>query len=385
MRRRLALASKQPERLLNSPNAIIDHFLCQVLRGEPAPWEELPGTIAADDLNERCRHHGVQSLLYHAMHQRPEWSGWPPQLQQELQAASKAGIAQDLLRSHCLQQLLNSLSRHRVRVILTKGEALALSLYAIPGTRTRSDTDLFIPIAGLMRAQQAVHDAGFEIHAPIYKSHQFTVTRKVDPTYAVRFDIHWRIQNSPRFARAISFEEGYANSVELANMGGIRVLDAVDALLLACMHRWGNERHDRARLIWIYDIHLLISSLPESRLREFAHKAVKRNVHLACLDGVSRAMELFHTSVPGEVLALLSSPEPKRTWARRFAASNLGLLVDDWQLLPDGRSRLNLLKELFLLSSDALMLKYHKSSKVWLPYLYFRQILGGFTQRLLLR
>ncbi|HLF32484.1 MAG TPA: nucleotidyltransferase family protein [Xanthomonadales bacterium] len=385
MCRCLALATEQPEGLLNTPNHIIDRFLCQALRGEPAPWEELPGNIAVDELNERCQHHGVQALLYHTMHMRHEWPGWPPGLRRELEIASKAGIAQDLLRAHYLQQLLNGLRQSRVRVVLTKGEALAASLYAIPGTRARCDSDLFIPIADLMRAQQVVHEAGFEIHAPTYKSHQFTVARKVDPSCTVRFDIHWRIQNAPRFARAISFEEAYAGSVELADMGGIRVLDAADALMLACMHRCGNERHDRDRLIWIYDIHLLISSLEELRLREFAQQAVNRNVQQVCLDGVSRAKELFHTHVPSEVLELLDSPEPKQTWSRRFAESNLGLLVDDWKKLPNRQARLGLLQELFMPSTEALMNKYHKTSKAWLPFLYLRQIVGGFKQRLLLR
>jgi hypothetical protein len=236
-----------------------------------------------------------------------------------------------------------------------------------------------------MRAQQAVHDAGFEIHPPIYKSHQFTVTRKVDPGYVVRFDIHWRIQNLPRFAQTISFEEAYARSVQHEQISGTRVLDSADALLLACMHRWGNERHDRDRLIWIYDIHLLVSSLDESQLREFTLSAVSRNVQQACLDGVSRARELFHTSVPGEVLEMLGSPESKRTLYRRFAESYFGLVVDDWRYLPNRHARLVLLQELLLPSTEALMQKYHKTSKYWLPYLYLRRVVGGFTERLLLR
>lgn len=385
MRRRLAVAAEKPEGLLNKLNHIIDRFLCQALRGEPALWEELPSNISAVELYDRCQHHGVSALLYHAMHHRPEWPGWPRKLRRELDEASKSGIAQDMLRAHHLQLLLTSLRQQGLRVILTKGEALAASHYTTPGTRARCDSDLFISITELMHVQQAVLDAGFEIHSPIYKSHQFTVTRMLDPSHNVRFDIHWRIQNAPRFARVLSFEEAYAGSAELAELGGTRGLNVIDALLLACIHRCGNERHDRDRLIWIYDIHLLLSSLTDSGRKDFAQKAVNRNVQKACWDGVCRAITSFHTAVPDQVQELLRAPELKQTWSRKYAESNLGLLVDDWQLLPNRQARLGLIRELFIPSSDALLNKYHKTSKYWLPFLYFRQILGGFTERLLLR
>ena len=290
-----------------------------------------------------------------------------------------------MLRTHYLQLLLRSLRQHSVRVILTKGEAMAASHYTTPGTRARCDSDLFISIADLMRAQQAVLAAGFEIHSPIYKSHQFTVTNKLDASDTVRFDIHWRIQNAPRFARVLTFEEAYAGSVKMAELGGARALNAVDALLLACIHRCGNEQHDRDRLIWIYDIHLLLSSLTESGCKDFAQKAVSRNIQQACSDGVCTAVRLFHTVVPGEVQELLRTPGLKAKWSRKYAESNLGLLVDDWKQLPNTLARLALLGELFLHTGESLMRDYNKQKRWWIPVLYCRKIFCGLTLRISLR
>jgi hypothetical protein len=81
----------------------------------------------------------------------------------------------------------------------------------------------------------------------------------------------------------------------------------------------------------------------------------------------------------------LASPEAPLTLSRRYAQSNLGLLVDDWRRLPDSRARHTLLRELFLPGGESLMHKYGKEDRRWLPLLWVRQVVGGFFRRISLR
>lgn len=327
----------------------------------------------------------MQALLHDRIQSSVQWPYWPPEIFKVLEQACKAGIAQEMLRSHHLSRILKEFDRAGVRCLLMKGEALALSHYATPGTRARCDSDLFIHSDDIETAKQAVLDAGFSIVSQVYKSHQFTVCRTAESFGAVQFDVHWRISNHPLFARSISFEDAFRDSVEVPGMEAIRMLNPVDALLLACMHRMGNDRHDRNRLIWINDIHALTTAMDVSELREFAAKAVRLQVQSACLDGLSMSAACFSTVLSERMIEVLRTPELPRPFAVRVAQSNLGLLIDDWRNLSDSRSRSGLLRELFWPSSSYLLNKYHKNNKFWLPILYVRQVLSGAFERLSLR
>jgi hypothetical protein len=381
----LELAAKTPQGLLIDLNPTIDELICRALRGGPSPWAELEPHVHTREFLERAEHHGVQALLYHRMRDREEWQAWPNAVRNGLEQASKAGVAQEMLRTHHLARVLEEFDRAGVRCLLMKGEALALSHYVTPGTRARCDSDLFIPPGDIEAAKQAVLDANLSILSQIYKSHQFTVNRAGDSFGVVQFDVHWRISNHPQFARAISFEDAFEASVNVPGMEKVRMLNSVDALLLACMHRMGNERHDRDRLIWINDIHALTTTMDIDELIEFAAKAVSLDVQAACLDGLSRSIACFSTPVPDRVIKILQSPELRSPFLVRIARSHLGLLINDWRILADRRSRLGLLRELFWPSSSYLLRKYDKNSKLWLPVLYVRQILGGAFDRLSLR
>jgi hypothetical protein len=380
VRRLLALAAEKPERLLNAPDQIIDDFVCSALRGEIPQWRSLNSCITPEVFIERCQHHGVASLLYHGIKDSDAWWSWPDSVRASLEQRSKAGVAQELLRGHCLQRLVQAFSSRGVGFLLSKGEALAQTHYPVAGTRTRGDSDLFIDPCDIAGAKQAVLDAGFAIVSPIYKTHQFTVRRSMEGADAIEFDIHWRLLNAPRYARSISFSEAWADSIALPRMSCVRTLSARHSLMLACMHRVGSEWHDQNRLIWIYDIHLLVSRMTSAELMLFANCAVERNVHTACYQGLSLAQKCFATEFPGELLPFLNMPQS----IRRLAHSNLWLLIADWKELPTAVDRCALLRELCFPSPQLLLRRYHKTNQMWLPVLYLRQIFGGIVKRLTL-
>jgi hypothetical protein len=310
---------------------------------------------------------------------------WPQELRSSLREISKAQVAQELLRGHYLRELLTRFAAVGIRCLLIKGEALACTLYPLPGTRTRGDSDIFIAIADIAKAREAAADCGYVISSPMYKSHQFTIKGTGAGADVFEFDVHWRLLNAPRFARKISFDEGYQRSIELPGKQSARTLNTVDTLLLHCMHRSGSDWHDRNRLIWLYDIHLLLSSMTAEQQLAFVDRALQLDVQSECLDGLTKARGCYDTSIPPSLELALARSQGQRTVARRFAESNLGLLIDDWKCLQDWQARRTLLAELFFPDAESLLRKYGKESRFWLPLLYLRHGLRGISRRLTLR
>lgn len=385
MPRRLQLAAEEPEGLLNHTTSVIDEFLCRALKGESASWTTLEGQVSPDELLQRCCHHGVAALLFQNLRERSGFAGWPEPVRAGLERLAAAGVAQELLRARHLGRLLRDLSHRGIPCLLTKGEALARTLYDTPGIRSRSDSDVFIPVAAITDVTKSIEKLGYRIVSPVYKSRQFTVMRTGDPSANVRFDIHWRILNAPRYARLLSFEEAYQRSVTVPGLPDARALCHTDALLLACVHRFGNARHDRNRLIWLYDIEALARALGESALSRFATIAIEKGVQGECLDGLRHARECFGVAIPEDLEARLGCPGPPEPWIRRLGRSRPGLLVADWNELPGSAARTGLIRELFLPPARGLLDRYQKTSRLWLPVLYLRRMLGGLFGRLTLR
>jgi len=363
---------------ISASRAQVDGFLCSILRGESASWPAAACAEFENELLDRASHHGVAALIYGVVESNRGWNGWPDRIREELLKASRSAAAQDMLRSHTLEKLLTEFDKQGIRVLIIKGAALAVTLYEHSRLRTRSDTDLFIHFGDIERVCSSLSDLGLEILTPVYKNHQFVCAKKTTHG-SLHFDIHWRIQNAPQYARVISFDEAWAKSVPVPGMAGAHMLNGVDALLLACLHLKGSQHHDEDRLIWLYDIHLLASSLSIESWNEFQRMVVEKGVGAACLDGLLKSRDSFSTEIPPGFIAALEASHPVQG---RFASSNLALLIDDLRCLPGLRSRSILLKELFLPSPSALMARYEKGNRAWLPILYIRQVLGGVAKRL---
>lgn len=318
------------------------------------------------------------------MREKEEWREWPSTIRSSIEEVSRGQVAQELLRAHYLRQLLTGLSGSGIPCLIIKGEALANTVYSIPGTRSRADSDVFIDIADIGNARQAIEDKGFSVVSPIYKSHQFVVRQAGEASTSFDIDVHWRILNAPQFARTLSFAEAYSQSVEVPDLDSARTLGRVDSLLLACMHRAGSAWHDANRLIWIYDIHLMVEQMNPAELVAFSEKAVNLNVQAVCHEGLNKSRMLFGTLISDPVAERLAVPQNSGL-AKKFARSNLALLLDDWRALHNSNARGGLLHELFLPDSETLLQKYRKRRHWWLPLLYLRHAVGGLANRISLK
>jgi hypothetical protein len=159
-------------------------------------------------------------------------------------------------------------------------------------------------------------------------------------------------------------------------------LSPAHALLLACMHRAGNAEHDPDRLIWLYDLYLLIKRMGVEEQMTFARLAQEACVQAVCLEGLAKSKKYFNTGLYSEAMMLLSEDSGKITGLASFKYSYLGLVFDDLKHLPSWHARYGLIHELLFPSAAELLRKYNKESSLWLPWLYARYISYGLLQRL---
>ena len=375
----------QHQSSLKSVSSRVDGFLCAVLRGEQPAWPAFDVERFEDSFRQRSFEHGVEALVFHQMQDSAAWSAWPRGIRDGLTDACRAGIAFEMYRRNRVEELLFRLAERHIDFLVIKGEALARNQYPDSTLRTRCDTDVFIRPQQIEDVRTVLLESGFEVIAPLYKTHQFcAVANRAGPA-RVNLDIHWRIQNAARYARSIGFDEALAQSVPLKGMEHSRTLGPVDSLLLACMHRSGNDRHDAERLIWLYDIHILLSGMTPEQSDEFAAKAIDRDLQACCLSGVESAVACFNTKVSGELLPKLSAGRNKLSWWERYRKSHLGLLAADFGELAGMHAKAGLLSELFFPPAGSLMNRYGKDRKIWLPVIYLKYIFSRVGNRLLLK
>ena len=156
---------------------------------------------------------------------------------------------------------------------------------------------------------------------------------------------------------------------------------AVDALLLACIHPVMHHQNAE-RMLWIYDTHLLASSLTRNDFHDFAERAMRKNVAAVCAHELRRAQALFGTRLPADDLRELAAAvdEPSaaylatgRTWRHELASSV--------RALPRAGDRIKLLRDVLLPSPSYMLGTYGLRGKTlgpWLlPALYVHRNMRG--------
>ena len=163
------------------------------------------------------------------------------------------------------------------------------------------------------------------------------------------------------------------------------VLHLSQALILACVHLSVQPDELANRLIWLYDIHLLVSVMNEAELLGMAQLAVEKGVGSLCLSAIIKAQKCFETTLPQDVIDMLKSTDGVKAVKRGFNQSYLALILADINELPGLSQKWALISELLFPGSPWLLNKYTKTNSAWVPVLYMRYLGEGFYKRLMLR
>jgi hypothetical protein len=375
---------------MDETRTMIEASMCTALRDQDVSWPFSSDSAHDRPLRDCAAYHGVGPLLSRCFRGVP-----PVGLPTPRHLKDEAAI--ELMRKHELIRVLNALAESAVRPLLLKGTALAHTLYASPVLRPRADTDILIGVGDRNITAEALSELGY--HQPNalggeLVTYQCGYVRRDSCGIEHVLDVHWRVSNTQMFSGALDHAELMLRSLPLPALGEHARMPALaDSLLLACMHRVhhfhsayrveGVESLSGDRLIWLYDIHLLLEAMGDPELEAFARLAEEKGLRAICADGVQKTQQCFATRTPGYVLKRLQGAghtEPSSAHLRKGGARHL---LTELRSLPGWRERFGLLREHLLPSADYMLEKYATSNRAWLPMLYVRRGIHGALRRML--
>lgn len=367
-----------------SPSGRLTDGLAALIGGASVPWRALE--VTPTELLDACAEEDLTGLVYQAVCLRAEGSGWPEEVRRELARRACRDAAMELLRQKEILSVLAALGAEGIRPILLKGTALAYSVYDIPSSRPRADTDVLVVREHVDAARRVMIGLGYTEPAssggellfgqfPLWKNDDFGVKHT--------FDFHWKVSSQSMFANVLTYDELAADAVPVPSLGPrARAAGPVHALLLACVHPVMHHRNAEL-LIWMYDIHLLASRLSDADFDRLVDVAVAKQVAGVCAHELARARSRFGFRTPARAIEALAARRaepsamylrPRRRWHDDLISSVRGL--------PRWRDRLRLLREVVLPSPGYILKSYgmpaHPSGAVFLlPALYAHRVIGG--------
>jgi hypothetical protein len=319
----------------------------EALRGS-APW---PEDAAADEIHA-IEEHGMLPLIY-------RWSG-----NRTLRPHALRAAALETLQAETLREVLAVLPG---TPLVTKGTALAYSIYDSPDLRPRTDVDLLIDERDLETVRSAFHSIGFGENVSVVRQHMFF---RVDANRVMQsYDVHLDITNNATTAGVLRYEELRARAVQLAAFGAFAP-SPEDALLYACVHRVVHH-HDVERLIWLYDVHLLYQAVARD---VFWARAKERRVVTICRHSIELARHWFGGDA-GDLPAVVDD-EPSRVFLERDRTRG-ALLAGDLAALPSWRERLRILGALAFPPAEYMERAFGVRARVLMPALYAWRGLRG--------
>lgn len=340
--------------------------LARAVRGEAAVWPE--GMTAEE--RAAIGAHGMLPMVarLEGGHSRES-------------AIGDAGI--ETLRLVDLREVLRALAARGAVPIILKGTALAYSLYPEPEVRPRVDVDLLIDRVDEEVVVEAFQSLGFDAPPTSgdslgYRQRSFVRNDRFGARHV--YDVHLDITNNAVTARALDYAKLRGRAVGLPAIGDEAIgLCPVDALLYACIHR-AIHHHGTARLVWLYDVHLIRERMSEEQHREFWSVAEEKRLVTICRDTIELAEKWFARAShhgAGEYLTaeILRRPEPTAAFLRE--GRTLGeVIAGDFAAL-DWRGRLQRAWQLAFPPASYLMERSGARSRVMLPWLYAVRAVRG--------
>ena len=369
-----------------------DDLICAVLRGEGVAWPATEAEVDVEEFLARADHHGILPLLDDRLRDPAAAGAWPESIRTRCRAEALSGAAWELAQRGETIRLLAAFREVQLKPLILKGAALACSLYAHPGLRPRSDLDLIVAEADHGRAEEVLRHLGYArqgVPMGPHISRQSTWSVAIRHGSSVDVDLHWRSSNSPALARLMGYEEMQARAVPVPSLGPAAFAPCpVHALLFACIHRAGHEHAPmyvdgvavpaKDRLIWLYDIHLLASTMPGAELEEAASIASNRRMTAFVQEALELCELRFALRLPASVKAVLAHGR-RREPAPITHGGRLRGMAGDFLAICGAAERLLWLRELAFPSAQYMHAKYPTSS-AWLPVLYARRAVDGFRK-----
>lgn len=363
---------------------------------EPAGAVDVAAALDGD-LDRLCSHpydpdepfwrtadeHHVDLLLVDMARASGADQAWAAEVQRRARSAAVDASVIRSLRDRELRRVLDVFAAAGVPCLIIKGAALAHTLYRQPHTRRRSDADLLVRAEDADRVTDRLEAHGYARAAEIsgdYATSQMHFDRPDCTDHRYALDVHWRIVNAHVFAGAVAYDAFAASRIPVPGLGPHAwTLCTAHALALACIHRVAHHQ-DSNDLLWLWDVHLLASSLRGDEMAMFVEQASRSATRTVCAHTLTLAHARFRTPA---AVSLIDRVRPRpgdadEASARflRGALSQADILRSDLASLG-WRRGMALLREHLFPPAAYMRSVYDRWPGVFLPAAYLHRIVCG--------
>ena len=358
----------------------MDALLAALVRGDQVEWP-FTGAAAERQFLDAAREHGVVPLVAWQHRRLGSLNNWPATLREAIATRARQHAIVEQLHRAELTAVVGELTSRGVRPIVFKGAALAYTHYPHPCLRPREDFDLLVPESQRNDAVEALRARAYsplEMVTGRLVTSQQTFARDAGLGVRHTCDLHWRVSNRAAFSRLLPWERLAAETRPIPALDADG-LTPPHALLMACLHRVAHH-FDPPTLIWLYDIHLLASSMSEEEAARFVALAVDSGLAAICARGIALAQHHFLNVAARGVRQLVpAGHEPLAAFLHK-GFRPFDVLMSDLRALPGYRARCQLLREHLFPSPQYLRAARPRLGSGPLPWLYARRIVRGATR-----
>lgn len=362
-------------------------LICALLRGEsPA----CASAVRGDDVEafvRDARYHGVTLLLdarFHAMDERT----WPAAIRHACQRDALVHSVSEPKRRTELERVLAGLAGAGLAPLLLKGTGLAYSHYPNPALRPRADCDLLVAPAERAAATAILQALGYRrVAGPAGAAVGFQVALLHEDAHGAthNVDLHWRLSDLQSFAWLFTGEELAAAAVPVPALGPhARRLGDVHALVLALLHRAGSNLQSPGfgdRLIWLYDVHLLVEAMGTEHRARFCRLVEDRRIVAIASDGLRRCASCFRSPCVAALADELDRSAVVGSGARLLDAHGAHREWLELRAIPTMAARVRYVATRLFPSGEYLRERFPDAAERTLPVLHARRWLAGLGAR----
>jgi hypothetical protein len=383
-------ARQSPE----TPLAALDRYLAACvtacLRDDPAPaWPEglkVDPQVAAG----RVSFHGIALLL---IQQRGALDHWPAALADSVRTEARAQSFWERSHRQTIAPLIEALAGAGIEAVLTKGTAMAYSLYPEAALRRRGDSDIVIASGEREATRRVLRQCGFtpcdDVRA-LQESWQVIAP----PNFTHQVDIHWRINASPAISQMLERIQPFTRTIALARLSpSARALAPADNLLLIAINRTAHAAlgyrqgtdilFEGDRLIWAADIDLIASGLSADDWERLHARSVASGTAHSLASALDFAHTNCGTAFPhGFIARLLQASEQDEVLAALSPGSARQRLQADLAAAPGWGAKWQVLRHTIFPSRQFLRERYPDSAHSPTVLLTVRRMIGGLAKLL---
>ncbi len=378
--------------MIDAPDMAVDRFLADALRAAMErtalpPWPgDWPLTEDhADAVFARIAFHGLALAL---LRDPARLADWPARLRTATETEARTQSFWERGHREVLARLIATLAGAGMTSTVTKGTALAYSVYPDPALRRRGDSDLLIGEVALKPLRRALAANGFTPVGdarPLQES--WSATCPAGFTHV--FDLHWRINASPVIAAALERGGIGTRTIALPLAGdGARALAPADNLVVGAINRAMHLRFgyrsgdallfDADRLIWALDVDLVCRGLDAAGWQALIDAAQASGAAPVVHSALAFAADRLGTAIPPSVMAALAAaPGDARLLRCIGPLAGFDRLRLELSACPTWRAKLAMTAYTLFPGKDVLHERFPDAAHWPAPALHARRLLGG--------